>query len=244
MHTAGTAVVFQKNNTVKLLKCMKRNDKSNLSPEQTIRRLLDYMPDFYRTHRQFINSTEFLDHREWELALDSLIELTVETEHYFSEHFWLGLADAADKMELSDKAVYCRKQVRRNEKEVKSKTPFAWTTVKIDDTHFKHHISEKLKEEWASARRKKDEVLELLRKDGVHLRSHGQSGYLYITDNEKILEVEVEFGMATFILYFDKATHWVLPSKQALKHEEKQKVKMLIDKWAIETKNAIEYGDQ
>jgi hypothetical protein len=85
------------------------------------------MPDFYRTHRQFINCVEFLENREWELAFDSLIELADETEHYFSEDFWLELADYADKMDLTDKANYCRKQIKQNEEDIKSKTPFGWT---------------------------------------------------------------------------------------------------------------------
>lgn len=85
------------------------------SPKQTIKRLVDYMPDVYRTHRQFINCVEYIDNREWELALDSLIALADETEHCFSEDFWFGLADSADKMNLADKANYCRKQIKRKE---------------------------------------------------------------------------------------------------------------------------------
>jgi hypothetical protein len=99
---------------VKLFNFIKRQPKADYSPEQSIRRLVDYMPDFYRRQRQFIDCIEFLEHREWELALDSLIELADETEHYFSEDFWLGLADSADKMGLTDKANYCRKQIKRN----------------------------------------------------------------------------------------------------------------------------------
>ncbi|MGX7687815.1 hypothetical protein ACWA1C_11670 [Flectobacillus roseus] len=125
-----------KRQTVKLFNFIKRQLKTDFSPEQTIRRLVDYMPEFYRTHRQFINCVEFLENREWELALDSLIELADETEHYFSEDFWLGLADSAEKMNLTDKANYCRKQIKRNAEDIKSKTPFGWTTIKFDDTHF------------------------------------------------------------------------------------------------------------
>ena len=228
---------------MKLFNFIKRQPKTDFSPEQTIRRLVDYMPDFYRTQRQFNNCVAFLDNREWELALDSLIELADETEHYFSEDFWLGLADSADKMDLTDKADYCRKQIKRNEKDVKSKTPFGWTTIKFDDTHFQHHISEKIKEEWATERRKKDKVQELLTKDGVHLKSHGRSGFLYITENGKIAEVEFELGMNGLILYFNCLTNWSLPTKQTLTADEKQKIKIDINNWATKTKNAIEFDD-
>jgi hypothetical protein len=215
----------------------------DFSPEQTIRRLVDYMPDFYRTQRQFINCIAFLDNREWELALDSLIELADETEHYFSEDFWLGLADSADKMNLTDKANYCRKQIKRNVEDIKSKTPFGWTTIKFENTHFQHHISEKLKEEWATERREKDKVQELITKEGVHLKSHGRSGFLYITENGKIAEVEIELGMNGLILYFNSLTNWSLPTKQTLTANEKQKIKIDINNWATKTKNAIEFDD-
>jgi hypothetical protein len=215
----------------------------DFSPEQTIKRLVDYMPEFYKSQRQFINCVEFLENRDWELAIDSLIELAEETEHFFSEDFWLGLADSAEKMNLTDKANYCRKQIKRNAEEIKSKTPFGWTTIKFDDAHFQHHISEKLKEEWATERHEKDKVQELLTKEGVHLKSHGRSGYLYITDNEKIAEVEFELGMNGLILYFKNLTNWSLPSKQRLTADEKQKIKIAIHNWATKTENAIEFID-
>jgi hypothetical protein len=228
---------------VNLFNFIKRQPKTDTSPEQTIKRLVDYMPEFYGTHRQFINCVEFLDNREWELALDSLIELADETEHYFSEDFWLGLADAGDKMDLKDKANYCRKQIKRNEKDIKSKTPFGWTTIKFDDTHFQHHISEKLKEEWATERRKKDNVQELLTKQGVHLKSHGRSGYIYYVANGKIAEIDFELGVNALILFFSRTINWELPQKLPLNTEEKQNIRIDIINWATKTNNAIEFDD-
>lgn len=225
---------------MKLFNFIKRQPKSDLTPEQTIRRLLNYMPDYYKTQRQFINSVEFLENREWELAIDSLIELADETGHYFSEEFWLGLANSADKMNLTN---YCIKQIKRNEDEVKSKTPFGWTTIKFNDTHYQHHISEKLKEEWAAERRKKDNIEELLTIEGVHLKSHTRGGFLYITDNRKIAEVEFELGINGLILYFNSLTNWSLPTKEQLTADEKQKIKIDIENWATRTKNAIEFED-
>ena len=228
---------------MKIFNFFKRQQITDYSPEQTISRLVDYMPEFYRTHRQFIDCVDFLENREWELALDSLIELADETGHYFSEEFWVELANSADKMNLTDKADCCRKQIKRNENEIKSKTPFGWTTIKFDDTHIQHHISEKLKEEWATDRREKDKVQELLTKEGVHLKSHGRSGFLYITDNGRIAEVEFELGMNGLILYFNSLTNWSLPTKQTLTVDDKQKVRNDIINWATKTKNAIEFDD-
>lgn len=99
---------------MKLFNFLKSRQKASFSTEDTLKRLVDFTPEFYRTHRQFINCVEFLDNREWELALDSLIELADEIEHCFSEDFWLGLTDVADKMNLTEAANYCREhQVKR-----------------------------------------------------------------------------------------------------------------------------------
>ena len=231
-----------KNTTVNLFNFIKKQPKVDLSPEQAIRLLVDYMPEFYSTHRQFINCTEFLDNREWELALNSLIELADETEHYFSEDFWISLADSADKMGLTDKAIYCKNQIKRNAEDLKTKTPFGWTTIKFYDT-LQHQISEKLQEEWAMERRKKDKVHELLTREGVHLKSHGRSGFLYITDSGRIAEVEFELGIDGLILYLNSLSNWVLPIKQILTADEKQKIEIDINNWAAKTKNAIEIDD-
>ena len=45
-----------------------------------------YLMNNVETPEQFINCIDFLDNREWELALDSLIELADETGHYFSDY--------------------------------------------------------------------------------------------------------------------------------------------------------------
>ncbi|MFN8116351.1 MAG: hypothetical protein U0W65_09575 [Bacteroidia bacterium] len=186
---------------------------------------------------------DYLENREWGLALESLIELTEVTEHYFSEEFWSGLADAAEKMEMNEEAKFCRKQIDRNAKDIKSTTPFGWTTIKFDDTHFQHHISEKLKNEWATTRREKDKVQELVSIDGVHLKSHGRSGYIYIADKRRIAEVEFELGMNGLILYFKSLINWSLPTKQNLTIDEKQRIKDDIITWAAKTGNAIEFDD-
>lgn len=213
----------------------------DFSPEQTLRRLIEYMPEFYKTQRQYINCVDFIEHREWELALDSLIELAEETGHYFSEDYWIGLAVSAEKMKLSKKSNYCRQQIKRNENDINSKIPFGWTTIKIDSNHFQSHISEKIMDEWATKRRDKDQVLNHIDKDGVYIKSHGRTGFIYVVDNGKIAEIEYELGMNGLILYFNSLTNWSLPKKQTLTIDEKQKIKIDINSWATMTNNAIEF---
>lgn len=84
-------------------------EKRSKTPEKILRRLVEHIPTSHTSHHQFKNYAEFLEHREWGLALDSLIELADETPEYsFSEAFWLGLAEAADKMNLDKTCEYCK----------------------------------------------------------------------------------------------------------------------------------------
>lgn len=82
--------------------------------KQLLIQLADYIPDLYRNHRQFLNYLMFLENNEWELALDSLIELADETGHLFPNEFWLVLATTANKIGLADRADYCKKQIKNN----------------------------------------------------------------------------------------------------------------------------------
>ncbi|MGX7687816.1 hypothetical protein ACWA1C_11675 [Flectobacillus roseus] len=77
----------------------------------------------------------------------------------------------------------------------------------------------------------------------MHLKSHGRSGFLYITDNGRIAEVEFELGMNGLIFYLNSLTNWSLPTKQILTVDDKQKVRNDIINWATKTKNAIEFDD-
>ena len=225
------------------LNFIKRKQKQDFSPEQSMRRLIDYMPEFYKTHRQYLNSISFLEHKEWGLALDSLIELANETGHYFSEEYWLTLAESADKMKLRKEGDFCRQQIRYNELKINSKTPFGWTTIKIDNNLFQHHISEKLKNEWENNRRTNDHVLNLIEKDGVHIKSYGRTGFLYIVNNSRIAEVGFELGANELILFFNNLKNWELPTRILLTIEEKQNIRNNIIDWSTKTKNAIEFDD-
>ena len=54
----------------------------------------------FLSQRQFVNFNEFMEHHEYELAFDSLIELSNEVEDRFSHEFWLNLDKAAGLMGL------------------------------------------------------------------------------------------------------------------------------------------------
>ena len=133
----------------------RKTELQDLKPAAILRLTQEFVPEFYKDIEQFKESKEFLENNEWGLALDTLIEMADESGHYFSEDFWLNLAICADKMQMTQQAEYCRQQITRNEKEIGNKTPKGWTTIKIDDAQFEHHVAEIVKDKRANDRNQK-----------------------------------------------------------------------------------------
>jgi hypothetical protein len=206
----------------------KKIKKENLSPDKIIIRVADYIPDFYRSNHQFIKCLEFIRDSDWESALQCLIKLTQEYDHYFSEDFWNGLAMIAEKFNLSQQADYCKTQIEKNATDVKFETPFGWTTVKIDNNRFEHKISSKITDDWTKKRHKRDNVEELIKTDGIYLKEDGRSGYVYYVENHKIAEVSYELDMNGYYYYFDSLNYWVYPSRIPLTEDEKSTIKKAI----------------
>ncbi|OYQ42662.1 hypothetical protein CHU92_03930 [Flavobacterium cyanobacteriorum] len=77
-------------------------------------KVLLLVPDEYKSNRQYTNAKEFIEHYEPELALESFIELVDETEGSFSNEFWLGLIEAAEKMHLNNKIHYLKGMLQSN----------------------------------------------------------------------------------------------------------------------------------
>jgi hypothetical protein len=218
----------------------KKTDKINQTPEVILKRQLDYMPEFYISNVEYKNAIESFEKQEYANVIISLIKLTEEEGHYFSEDFWNNVADAADQLRMNTEATYSRMQLERNRKDGIGVVPFGWTTIKIDDTHYMHRISDKLREEWALSRRQKDRIEDLINKNGIHLKSNGRNGFLYYVDNKKLAEIEYELGVNGLIVYFDAVKNWVWPIKETLTAEIIQKIKTDLIDWSKQTKNAID----
>ncbi|WP_298486692.1 hypothetical protein [uncultured Maribacter sp.] len=220
---------------------IKKKEKPQLSPKQTIKRIIEYMPKIYEEHRQFKNSKEFFEQNEFGLSLESLVELADETGHYFSEEFWDQLANSARKMKMDKIAEYCDNQSKRNITELGFKIPFGWTEIKSAENVFQANISEKLKKEWNSKRRVKDKVDKLLNKNGVHLKSRGRGGHIYYVENGKLAEFEWELEVGGIRLWFESESKWCLPTESELKKEDKKRIKNSIVEWAKQKKEIIKF---
>lgn len=226
---------------MKLFNFIQKKQSTDKTPNQIIKNLIDYLPGVYNDHRQLTASIEFLKQNELGLALDSLIELTEETGHYFSDKYWLDLADAADQMEMIKERDFCRQQIRKTEKDLKFKVSFGSTVDKKDDTHFQHYISEKTKDKWAKERREKDNVEQLMNNDGLHFKTHGRNGFFYYVDKGRLAEIEYELGVNGLIIWFNSTNNWAKPNQLPLTTDEKLTIKTEIEKWADKTKNAIDF---
>ncbi len=62
----------------------------------------NFVDSKYDAQRQRVNFTEFIERNEFELALDSLIELSDEVDVCFEYGFWMNLKQAAVIMKLID----------------------------------------------------------------------------------------------------------------------------------------------
>ncbi len=211
------------------------------SPKKIIKRMIDYIPEFYKNHRQFQNSIEFYGKNEFGLALESLVELADETEHYFSEEFWTELGKAANIMGMDKVSSYCKKQSKKTLAGLDYRLPFGWTTYKVSENNFQVHISEKLNEEWKTERRKKDGIEKLLNENGIHFSNKGRNGYIYFIENGKLIEFEWELDIGGIRLWFEAENHWCLPAKSDLKKEDKSRIKQLIIDWAERNNEKIEF---
>lgn len=77
-----------------------------MNARKLLAKVLLQVPDDYKANREYNNAKEFIDHFEPELALESFIELVDETEGKFPNDFWLGLIEAAEKMNLPNTIQY------------------------------------------------------------------------------------------------------------------------------------------
>ena len=205
-----------------------------MTPAAILRLTQEYVPEFYRNSKHYKDSKDFVENNERGLALESLIEMADESGHYFSETFWLDLATCADKMQMTKEADYCRQQVVKNERELQTKTPDGWTTIKLDDTHYEHKIAEVVKDKWTSERHKNDNLDELLTQDGFYLKSHGSAGTIYYIDNGGVLEIFFEMsGVPQYdlLLFFDNIDTLSIPKNEPLNVGQKTKIREQLLDW-------------
>lgn len=216
---------------------LKIKTTTTLTPEQTMSVLVEDLPEHYKTFRQFKNYIEFLEHNELGLALESLIELANESGHFFSEDFWLGLANSADTMKMKKQVNYCKDQTKKTKCEISWVISKGSTVNKIDETHYQHYYSQKVYDGWNNERRRKDKLQSFVDKDGFHIQKGGRDGTIYYIENGKVCEIYWEIsGIPQYdiLVRFDVVDAWVLPTKQPFAADEKKKIERALILWLKE----------
>jgi hypothetical protein len=212
----------------------RKTELKELTPVAILRLTQEYVPDIHKDSKHFKDSKEFLHNNEFGLALDSLVEMADESNHFFSENFWLDLANCADIMQMATQANYCRQQIEKNEKEIRFKISNGSTVVKIDNNHFEHYTAEIVKDKWKNERRQKDKLNVLLKKNGFYIKNHGRGGMIYYIDNGKVLEIDFEMsGVPQYdlLLYFDNLKGWAIPKNEPFAFKEQSEIRERLLEW-------------
>ncbi len=91
------------------------------------------MDNKYSSHRQKQYFAEYIEYNEFELALDSLIELSDESQDLFEYDFWVNIEQAAKQMNLVDHEKLIKERISEfwydNAKRFKLAAPEIETTI-------------------------------------------------------------------------------------------------------------------
>ncbi|MEN9346699.1 MAG: hypothetical protein RLZZ77_210 [Bacteroidota bacterium] len=212
----------------------KRKRDTEQTLEQVIRDVMDDIPDVYRTNALFIESEEFFYQQEWGVTIDSLIQLASDSGHFFSDHFWLGLADAAQKIDRVEQANHCIKQVEITKSQLVWKLSKGSTVNKVDDSHFESFYSKRVLDSRDNDRRKKDKLNSFINQDGFHIKEGDREATIYYISKGRVCEIFCELsGSAKYdiLIGLDHLDAWALPTKEYLSDSERLFIETELKQW-------------
>ena len=199
--------------------------------------LIDSVPDIYKEHSLWLQCTKFANQEIWDRSLDCLIQLAVESEHYFSGEFWKLSFELAESLKMQKQKDLCQKQINKI-REDKISLPLGWTSNKVSPGNFQLYIAHKQRERWDNERRQKDNISKLLNEEGFHFKPTGKTGYVYYVSQKRITEVEWHEGE---IVGSTLSKYWIFPEKKLLTKEEYLKVYNDLKEWAALKNTSFRY---
>lgn len=209
--------------------------RQSMSPPDVLKQVQEDIPELHKASQYFKEYEVSLQHHEWGLALENLVDMADESGHYFPAHFWEDLIYCAEKMGMQEKATYCRQQITRNGQELPDRDlPRGWSMVKIDENTYPAYIAKKYTDGWTTTRRRKDKLDKMLQKDGFYMRAQGRYGMIYYIDNGKVLEIDWEIsGVPKYdiLLSFDDLTTWSIPENLSITPEDKAVIRLQFQEW-------------
>lgn len=123
-----------------------------------------------------------------------------------------------------------KREPRRN------KLPEGWTETQISEDTYITHIPQEQKDKWLIEKWAKDNLIEILLKDGFHLKQDGRAGTIYYVAEGRFCEIDYELSAVPqfdILIFFDNVTEWSYP-KQGMTEEEKIKLKQELSDWLTE----------
>ncbi|GGH83248.1 hypothetical protein HNQ91_006011 [Filimonas zeae] len=217
-----------------LFRAGNRRSREESGPDVILSEVLEYTPELYKTSTHFSAASSFLINQNWELALNSLVQLAEESGHYFSEDFWLNLALCANKINQPARTDHCRRQIERIKSETGLYAPKGWTIIKVADNIHTFQIARVIKERWKKVQHDRDNLYDLLGENGFHLKPFGDGGTIYYIENGKVLEIDFkkdESGQCNMLLVFEEIKYWIKPFEQPFTGKEKETVRTKLLAW-------------
>ncbi len=205
---------------------------TNNSVSEKLKHIACYLPEYYKQDIQFRYFNEFMKQCEWGLAAESLVELSITSEHYFSPEYWNYLSNIFLAMGIKENYSFFRKQIEETSKVIPFKIPFGQTVDKVSDTLFAHYIAEVVKDKWVRERHERDNIEKLSGSDGTYFKFYGRSGYLYIVKNRCVAEVFLEMELNGWRVYFPEKLSWVYSYQPSQTEINIETIKFEIKQWS------------
>lgn len=119
------------------------------------------------------------------------------------------------------------------------KLPEGWTETKVCDDVYALHMPEGQIEKWKAERHEKDNVDELITKNGFHNCYHGRGGYIYYVEDGHLCEIFYElsdglpFNIALSSLDLRR---WARPEGKSIPQDKQLEILRKLRSWLREQK--------
>ncbi|MFC5683825.1 hypothetical protein ACYE2N_01660 [Flavobacterium sp. MAHUQ-51] len=105
--------------------------------------------------------------------------------------------------------------------------PKGWTEKKISEDSYILNIPKKQYEAWKIERWKKDNIEEIVKLDGFHIKPDGRNGTIYFVKENKVCEIYFESSAVKefdILIFFEQLTEWELPKRKPIIENEKKEI--------------------
>ena len=112
--------------------------------------------------------------------------------------------------------------------------PKGWTEKKISEDSYLVSIPKEQIEAWKIKRWKKNNVEELIKINGFHMKPDGRNGTIYFVEENKLCEIYFESSAVKefdILIFFEQILEWQLPKRIAILESEKEQIRKKLKMW-------------